>query len=193
MKKFFVTLAAALIAFSLSAQRQSGKTFALELQGSLGYSLMSGFGDLSGGLAGDIGVEGIYKFNDLLGLGLGLSYYYLNSDKINNEGFVFHNLEIPLLLHLDVTKHFGLYAGFKGNFILSAKHTYANDKASLDVKDIYNSAYFQIPVGIRFYFNAPCSLGVHYDIAVSKMSNDINPLNSKISPIMLTFAYRFDL
>lgn len=189
MKKLFLSAFLAVSALAASAQQTVG-TFAIEPHVGFGYSTISNYGDIDGGISMEIGADAIYKFTDSFGASAGLNFYALTSDEVNSTKLEYNTLDIPLLAHFNFTSNLSAFAGFKFAFKLSAKHNYDGDKVSL--KGV-KSTRVLLPVGLKWTFNSNWTVGAQYNFSLTRFNDVELSDNTHISPIMLNVGYRFQL
>lgn len=201
MKKLFLSAMFAVMALGASAQQQPAKTFSISPHLGLGYAVYGGgkLGntDIAGGIDASLGVEAVYKFNNWFGLGLGLDFGYFSSDEQNYYSHEYYTIDLPLIAHFDVSRHFSIFAGVGGTFMTRANEKFQDHNGTEVTEKInsFNTATLFIPVGIKFTFNKPWTLAIQGNIGATRWNKyDLRNANDiRLTPIMLTLGYRFDL
>lgn len=189
MKKFLVSAILAVSALSVSAQQQDVKTFAVEPHLGIGYSTLSNYGDVDGGLSMDFGADLSYKFSDKFAASYGLGYYVLQSDEVNSIHDTFSYLDMPILAHYCFNNNFSAFAGFRFAFNLDAERDFDGTKKDLEGVE---STHIMLPIGLKYSFNSNWTISAQYNFSLSKI-NEYGNDDCHLSPIMLNVGYRFDL
>ena len=166
MKKLLTIIAAVLMAISASAQSDAGS---FTLQPNVGFTYTTATGDWGEGTDGAFGltagVEGMYMINDKFGAALGLNYTgYNTSQEVGllissvldaTEDMIFSNyyFNIPVTANYYVAPGLALKAGIAMNILSTAKIDGEDKFYGADVKDMYESTFFSIPVGASYEIN----------------------------------------
>ncbi len=200
MKKLLIFAVIALAALTASAQKQAAGTFSIMPRVGAGASIFSDVivgtqqgsqivnEEASSNLSYAVGAELKYQVSELFGVAAGVNFdYYMSSDKKINGidmttklGFI----DIPVLAQFSFGEHFGIEAGVQPGFKVSAK---CGDN---DLEGT-NSFQLSLPVGLTWTFNTPVVLGIRYNLPLTKLyDGDGTP---KVSGVMLSLGYRFDL
>ena len=178
MKKLLTITAAVLMAISASAQSDAG-SFTIQPNVGVTYTTATGdWGhDTSGAIGLTAGVEGMYMIDDKFGAALGLNYTgYNTSQEVGllissvldaTEDMIFSNyyFNIPVTANYYVAPGLALKAGIAMNILSTAKIDGEDKFYGADVKDMYESTFFSIPVGASyeindFVFNLRYNLGL---------------------------------
>lgn len=188
MKKFFMIAVMAVAALSAKAQQEVG-TFSIMPRFGAGMSILQDFNDdLSNNMCFAVGAEGQYQISENFAISAGLDYdYYMSSEsKINgiDQTVKFGYLDIPVMAHLTFG-NFAVGAGIQPGFKVYSK------MGSYDLGDI-KSTRFDIPLEATYTFGDDYVLGIRYNLPLTKVA-DYQTISPKVSGVMLSLGYRFDL
>ena len=199
MKKLLTITAAALMAISASAQSEAG-SFTLQPNVGVTYSTATGDGkSMDGAIGLTAGVEGMYMINDKFGAALGLNYTgYNTSVEAGKDDEIYSNyyFNIPLTANYYVAPGLALKAGFAVNLLSTAKiDGYDEYELSLgrftvaktEVKDIYESTFFSIPVGASYEIN-DFVFNLRYNIGLGDVKKSASGTFNALS---CTVGYKF--
>lgn len=208
MKKFFTFIAAAFMAISASAQSEAGS---FTLKPNVGFTYTTATGDwgedTDGAFALTAGVEGMYMVNEKFGASLGLNYTGYNTSvevvdaeaivssilngggKKATEDVIYSNyyFNIPVMANYYVAPGFALKAGVALNILSTAKIDGKDKNAGHDVKDMYKSTFFSIPVGASYEIN-DFVFDARYNLGVSKVAEGFD---GTFNALTFTVGYKF--
>ena len=200
MKKLLTITAAVLMAISASAQSDAGS---FTLQPNVGFTYTTATGDWGEGTDGAFGltagVEGMYMINDKFGAALGLNYTgYNTSQEVGllissvldaTEDMTFSNyyFNIPVTANFYVAPGLALKAGIAMNILSTAKIDGEDKFYGADVKDMYESTFFSIPVGASYEIN-DFVFNLRYNFGLG----DVAKANSgSFNALSCTVGYKF--
>ena len=192
MKKIFAFIAAAFMAISASAQSEAG-SFTLQPNVGVTYTTATGDGGKSvdGAFGLTAGVEGMYMANEQLGLALGLNYTGYNVSKtFRKEDVVYSNyyFNIPVTANYYVAPGLALKAGIAFNILSTAKVDGEDKVLGENVKDMYKSTFFSVPVGASYEFN-DFVFDLRYNFGISKVSD--TGIDGSFNALSFTVGYKF--
>ena len=205
MKKFFAFVAAAFMAISASAQSEAG-SFTLQPNVGVTYTTATGdWGkDTDGGFALTAGVEGMYMVNEKFGAALGLNftghnvsrnafignYNYNVGGYPKNEDVIYSNyyFNIPITANYYVMPGLALKAGIAMNILSTAKIDGEDKVLGENVKDMYKSTFFSVPVGASYEFN-DFVFDLRYNFGISKVSD--TEVDGSFNALSFTVGYKF--
>lgn len=186
MKKFIMSAVMAIVALTASAQKGE---YNITPHIGFGYTNMSKFEDLAGGIGGTVGVDFEYMMADQFGLSAGIDALYSESDKFNDAYFSYGFLNIPVLAQYHLG-NFAVKAGLQPGFLIEADAHH--DGVSVDGKDGFNTFSLALPVGISYTFKTPITLDLRCAIPLTKQNKEDQPVgDSKFTTVMLSVGYRF--
>ncbi len=205
MKKFFAFVAAAFMAISASAQSEAGS---FTLQPNVGFTYTTATGDFGegadGGFALTAGVEGMYMVNEKFGAALGLNftghnvsrnafignYNYNVGGYPKNEDVIYSNyyFNIPITANYYVMPGLALKAGIAMNILSTAKIDGEDKVLGENVKDMYKSTFFSVPVGASYEFN-DFVFDLRYNFGISKVSD--TGIDGSFNALSFTVGYKF--
>ena len=196
MKKLLTIIATALIAISVSAQSQAGS---FTLKPNVGFTYTTATGDwgedTDGAFALTAGVEGLYMINEKFGASLGLNYTGYNTSmevftlKGDKKDLVYSNyyFNIPAMANYYVAPGLALKAGVALNILSTAKIDGEDKFYGADVKDMYESTFFSIPVGASYEIN-DFVFNLRYNFGLG----DVAKANSgSFNALSCTVGYKF--
>ena len=207
MKKFFAFIAAAFMAVSASAQSEEG-SFTLKLNVGFTYTTPTGdFGEnADGAFALTAGVEGMYMVNEKFGASIGLNYTGYNTKRksvnvssilsggknlIDDVVYSNYYFNIPVMANYYVSEGLALKAGVALNLLSTAKidgyDEYEFGRAKLEVKDMYKSTFFSIPVGVSYEFN-DFVFDARYNFGLGKVAEESD---GSFNALTFTVGYKF--
>ena len=205
MKKLLTIIATAFIALSVSAQSEAGS---FTLQPNVGFTYTTPSGDWGkgkdGGFAVTAGVEGMYMVNDKFGaaLGVNLTGYNISQEVVTSlkgdtEDWVYSNyyFNFPITANYYVAPGLAVKAGIALNLLSTAKIDGYDEIEIVDgyrsvkgkVKDLYNSTFFTVPVGVSYEFNS-FVFDARYNIGISKVAKDDD---GSFNALTFTVGYKF--
>ncbi|MBQ4450736.1 MAG: porin family protein [Prevotella sp.] len=198
MKKLLAVIATAFITISASAQSEAGS---FTLKPNVGFTYTTATGDWGEGADGAFaltaGVEGMYMVNEKFGAALGLNYtgyntsqeVYTSLDGDKKEDDIYSNyyFNIPVMANYYVAPGFALKAGVALNILSTAKIDGKDKNAGHDVKDMYKSTFFSIPVGASYEIN-DFVFEARYNLGVSKVAENYD---GTFNALTFTVGYKF--
>lgn len=198
MKKLLAVIATAFITISASAQSEAGS---FTLKPNVGFTYTTATGDWGEGADGAFaltaGVEGMYMVNEKFGAALGLNYtgyntsqeVYTSLDGDKKEDDIYSNyyFNIPVMANYYVAPGFALKAGVALNILSTAKIDGKDKNAGHDVKDMYKSTFFSIPVGASYEIN-DFVFDARYNLGVSKVAEGFD---GTFNALTFTVGYKF--
>ena len=197
MKKLLTIIATAFIALSVSAQSEAGS---FTLQPNVGFTYTTATSDwgkgTDGGFALTAGVEGMYMVNDKFGAALGLNFTGYNisqevvtSLKGDTEDLVWSNyyFNVPVTANYYVAPGLALKAGIAMNILSTAKIDGRDEFYGADVKDMYESTFFSIPVGASYEIN-DFVFNLRYNIGLGDVKKGASGTFNALS---CTVGYKF--
>ena len=195
MKKLLTIIATAFIALSVSAQSEAGS---FTLQPNVGFTYTTATGDWGKGTDGAFaltaGVEGMYMVNDKFGAALGVNLTgYNTSVETRKDDVIYSNyyFNFPVTANYYVAPGLAVKAGIALNLLATAKingyDEYDFGIKSLKVKDMYNSTFFSVPVGVSYEFNS-FVFDARYNIGISKVAKDDD---GSFNALTFTVGYKF--
>ena len=207
MKKFFAFIAAAFMAVSASAQSEEGS---FTLKPNVGFTYTTPTGDFGenadGAFALTAGVEGMYMVNEKFGASIGLNYTGYNTKRksvnvssilsggknlIDDVVYSNYYFNIPVMANYYVSEGLALKAGFALNLLSTAKidgyDEYEFGRAKLEVKDLYKSTFFSIPVGVSYEFN-DFVFDARYNFGLGKVAEESD---GSFNALTFTVGYKF--
>jgi len=189
MKKIFMVAVMAVVALSAKAQQEVG-SFSITPRFGAGMSIMQNWGDdIDNNMCFAWGAEAQYQVSEKFAVSAGLDYdYYMsqeakkgNVDQTLKLGY----LDIPVMAHLTLG-NFSLGAGVQPGFKVYSKY------GSADLEGL-KSTRFDIPLEATYTFSEDFVLGVRYNLPITNAVEDAGNDSPKVSGVMMTFGYRFDL
>ena len=204
MKKLLTITAAALMGISASAQSEAGS---FTLQPNVGFTYTTATGDFGegadGGFALTAGVEGMYMVNEKFGAALGLNFTGHNVSRNvfignysvggypKNEDVIYSNyyFNIPITANYYVMPGLALKAGIAMNILSTAKIDGKDKVLGENVKDMYKSTFFSVPVGASYEYKS-FVFDARYNIYLTKALKDSD---SRHSVFNFTLGYKFAL
>ena len=195
MKKLLTIIATAFIALSVSAQSEAGS---FTLQPNVGFTYTTATSDWGKGTDGAFaltaGVEGMYMVNDKFGAALGVNLTgYNTSVETRKDDVIYSNyyFNFPVTANYYVAPGLAVKAGIALNLLATAKingyDEYDFGIKSLKVKDMYNSTFFTVPVGVSYEFNS-FVFDARYNIGISKVAKDDD---GSFNALTFTVGYKF--
>lgn len=195
MKKLLTIIATAFIALSVSAQSEAGS---FTLQPNVGFTYTTATGDWGKGTDGAFaltaGVEGMYMVNEKFGAALGVNLTgYNTSVETRKDDVIYSNyyFNFPVTANYYVAPGLAVKAGIALNLLATAKingyDEYDFGITSVKVKDMYNSTFFTVPVGVSYEFNS-FVFDARYNIGISKVAKDDD---GSFNALTFTVGYKF--
>jgi hypothetical protein len=206
-KTLFTILFVALAAVSASAQSAVGSVYVKPMAGGVLTTLTGNDIDntkMKIGLVG--GAEVGYQLSDQFALTGGL-LYTMQGCAFDLEGdpkFNLDYLNVPLLANYYVAPGFAIKAGVQLGIMTRAKSTASANgvSADVDIKDVFNTIDFAVPVGISYEFS-DFVIDARYNFGLTKIAkkdgnfqgysfhDDHNDVKNSV--IMLTVGYKIPL
>jgi hypothetical protein len=180
------------------------------LKPNVGFTYTTATGDwgnnTDGAFALTAGVEGLYMVNDKFGAAIGLNYtgYNINKasvdissifrggkDLIDDVIYSNYYFNIPVMANYYVAPGLALKAGLALNLLSSAKidgyDEYDFKIGKAEVKDLYNSTFFSIPVGASYEFN-DFVFDARYNFGLGEVADDFD---GTFNALTFTVGYKF--
>lgn len=215
MKKVITMIVALVATVSAFAQQPVGTLSIAPKAGiNLAYMTAAENGKMKLGFVG--GVDLTYQFSNVFGLSGGL-YYSQQGVKATETGTDFiegvkvdgtidrklnnNYFNVPILANIYVAPGLALKAGVQVGALLSAKakgvvkasaagQSYS-ENVEVDMKDVYNSVDFSIPVGLSYEISNVI-IDARYNIGITKSIKEVDE-GSRNNVLMLTVGYKFNL
>ena len=202
MKKLLTITAAALMGISASAQSEAGS---FTLQPNVGFTYTTATGDFGegadGGFALTAGVEGMYMVNEKFGAALGLNFTghnvsrnvfignYSGGGYPKNEDVIYSNyyFNIPITANYYVMPGLALKAGIAMNILSTAKIDGKDKVLGENVKDMYKSTFFSLPVGASYEIN-DFVFNLRYNFGIGKA---FKGADGSFNALSFTVGYKF--
>lgn len=198
MKKILAITLLALFTTVSKAQQQEELTGSITPSMRFGYVHMAGFGDVKGGLAGEIKADLRHQITDKFGISIGAGYELLFSSKSNNDKYKFGFISFPLMLNFQTSPHITFQIGGELKIMTDAKRTYNGYDSH--ISEYYRTVSWYIPAGLTYTFDKPFVVGLHFDMPVNNLiANESDSYSgvkfksdAKLTWITASFGYRFD-
>ena len=191
MKKLLTIIATAFMAISVSAQSEAGS---FTLKPNVGFTYTTATGDFGEGTDGAFGltagVEGLYMVNEKFGAALGLNYTgYNTSVELLKDDVIYSNyyFNIPVMANYYVAPGLAVKAGFAFNILSTAKIDGEDKFGKAEVKDLYKSTFFSVPVGVSYEFN-DFVFDARYNLGVTKAGEGVD---GSFNALTFTVGYKF--
>ena len=191
MKKLLTIIATAFMAISVSAQSEAGS---FTLKPNVGFTYTTATGDFGEGTDGAFGltagVEGLYMVNEKFGAALGLNYTgYNTSVELLKDDVIYSNyyFNIPVMANYYVAPGLAVKAGVAFNILSTAKIDGEDKFGKAEVKDLYKSTFFSVPVGVSYEFN-DFVFDARYNLGVTKAGEGVD---GSFNALTFTVGYKF--
>ena len=191
MKKLLTIIATAFMAISVSAQSEAGS---FTLKPNVGFTYTTATGDFGEGTDGAFGltagVEGLYMVNEKFGAALGLNYTgYNTSVELLKDDVIYSNyyFNIPVMANYYVAPGLAVKAGVAFNILSTAKIDGEDKFGKAEVKDLYKSTFFSVPVGVSYGFN-DFVFDARYNLGVTKAGEGVD---GSFNALTFTVGYKF--
>ena len=204
MKKLLTITAAALMGISASAQSEAG-SFTLQPNVGITYTTATSDGGKNAdpAIALTAGVEGMYMVNEKFGAALGVNYTghnvsrnaFIGNYNYNvggypkNEDVIYSNyyFNIPITANYYVMPGLALKAGIAMNILSTAKIDGKDKVLGENVKDMYKSTFFSVPVGASYEIN-DFVFNLRYNFGIGKA---FKGADGSFNALSFTVGYKF--
>ena len=195
-------IAVATMTISASAQSEAG-SFTLQPNVGITYTTATSDGGKNAdpAIALTAGVEGMYMVNEKFGAALGLNFTVHNVSRNvfignysvggypKNEDVIYSNyyFNIPITANYYVMPGLALKAGIAMNILSTAKIDGKDKVLGENVKDMYKSTFFSVPVGASYEIN-DFVFNLRYNFGIGKA---FKGADGSFNALSFTVGYKF--